>query len=163
MTGLEIVGTFRDYDAMVPVIRARIAELGLSYADVDRLAGLAGGHTGKLLGDARVKQFGLYSFLRMTETVGLRGALFVDQALVEEMRRHWSKCDTAQKRASRKAPLGKATLARVFPVVVREMQKRGVDVRSRNLTPAQRSAIARKAGKASGRARLRKGLREHGL
>lgn len=43
-----------------------------------------------------------------------------------------------------------------------EMGRKGAKARARNLTPAERKAIAQKAGKASGKARRRKAKRRKG-
>jgi hypothetical protein len=151
---------WRDYDGMAAQLRSWVEERGISYAVLDELAGLAKGHSGKLLGEAQVKHFSSFSLLAVMASLGLKCRFEEDPEMVEQMRPHWEQCDAAQRRTLRKARLGKVTIGRVFPVIAREMQKRGSEARNARLSPARRSEIARKAGLASGRARLRRGLME---
>jgi hypothetical protein len=153
-----IIGEASDYDGTIAAIRARVETLGLSHLLIDELANLPGGYTGKLLGECQVKQLSWRSFLAVTETLGIATVFVIDPKLVAQMEPHWERGAEKNRRTLRKAPLGKVTIERVFPVITREMQKRSNEVRNSKLTPAQRATIARKAGKASGRARLRKGL-----
>jgi hypothetical protein len=153
-----IIGEASDYDGAIAAIRARVHHLGLSHVLIDELANLASGYTGKLLGESQVKQMSWRSFLAITETLGIATVFVVDPKLVAQMEPHWERGASEKRRTLRKAPLGKVTIERVFPVIAREMQKRSSEVRTSQLTPAQRIAIARKAGKASGRARLRRGM-----
>jgi general stress protein YciG len=151
---------WRDYDGLVGQLRSWVEARGISYALLDELAGLAKGHSGKLLGDAQVRQFSSFSLLAVMATLGLKCRFEEDPEMVEQMRPHWVQCDSAQRRTCRQARIGKTTMARVFPIVSKEIARRGGEARKAKLTPAQRSEIARKAGKASGRARLRRGLME---
>jgi hypothetical protein len=52
---------------------------------IDELAGLAEGHTRKVLADVRVKGMGISTLLAVTRVLGIRGTLHVDPALVKEM------------------------------------------------------------------------------
>jgi hypothetical protein len=149
-----------DYDGMITQLRSWVDARGISSALLDELAGLAKGHSGKLLGDARVKHFSTFSLLAVMATLGIRCRFEEDPEMAEQMRVHWIKCDSAQRRTKRLARIGKGTIARVLPVVARELGKRGAVACHSSMTPAQRSARARKAGQASGRARLRRGLLE---
>jgi hypothetical protein len=149
---------WNDYDAMVAQLRSWVDARGISSALLDELSGLAKGHSGKLLGDAQVKQFGLFSLFAIMATLGIRCRFEEDPAMAEQMRPHWEPCQALQRRTCRQARLGKTTMARVFPFVSKEIAKRGGEARRDKLSPAQRRAIARKAGLASGRARLRRGL-----
>jgi hypothetical protein len=155
-----VEGAWRDYDGMVAQLRAWVTARGISLALLDELAGLSKGHSGKLLGDGQVKQFGTFALLAVMATLGIKCQFVEDSEAVERMRQHWEKCDAAQRRTCRQARIGKVTMARMFPVISREIARRGGEARRDKLTPARRAEIARRAGKASGRARLRKGLVE---
>jgi hypothetical protein len=157
---LRFVGTFRDYDALIAAIRDHAATLGIPYRLIDELANLATGTTGHVLGDAQTKRLGMMSFLAMTETMGLRGVLYVDQHLVDQMRPHWQRGDMKKAHSKRLARLGRTAMKRVFPAVASEMGKRGGQVRSAKQTAKQRQQLARLGGRAAGRARLRRGLIE---
>jgi hypothetical protein len=142
------------YDGAINAIRARIAETGMNYARIDELSGLTEGHTGKLVGDAQIYRITLQTLLAIMATLGLRFDVAVDAPQEALMRPHWQPGQAMQRRNKRLARLGKTTINRVLPEVMRELGKRRID----KLTPEQRSALGRLAGKASGRARLRKGL-----
>ncbi len=92
----------------------------------------------------------------MFAALGLRCVVTVDPEQEDVMRPHWEPGQAMQRRNKRLARLGKTAIARALPEVMRELAKRQSD----KMTPAQRRAQARKAGKASGRARLRRGLIE---
>jgi hypothetical protein len=151
---------WRDYDGMVAQLRSWVEARGISYALLDELANLAAGTTGHVLGEAQTKRLGMMSLLAMMSTLGLRCRFEEDPALVEQMRPHWEQCEVGKQRTHREARIGKTAMKRVFPAVLRELSKRGNAARNIALSAARRRAIARKAGKASGRARLRKGLFE---
>jgi hypothetical protein len=146
------------YDGLIVALRARVAEIGLNQRLIDELSGLTPGLTGKLLGAACPTKFGFSSLLPIMATLGLRFGVMVDPEQEALMKPHWEPGQAMQRRTQRRARLGKITMERVIPDVVRELGKRGALALNGKLTPAQRSANARKAGRASGRARLRRGL-----
>src|SRR5262249_28771857 len=117
----KAVGEFTDYDAMVEAIRQHAATIGLSYQVIDELSGLAEGHTGKLLADLRVKNFGLPTFLSITETLGIRAVFYVDPNLVRRMRPMWEKRDQRKAHPKRLAPVGRVTLKRIIPIAAAEL------------------------------------------
>jgi hypothetical protein len=57
--GATLGRTFTDYRTLVETCRARAAELGLSRVEIDRLAGLPAGYSGKVLGKKAVDDVGL--------------------------------------------------------------------------------------------------------
>jgi hypothetical protein len=158
--GMEIIGAAHDYDASIAGIKQRIAVLGIPYRIIDELALLPSGFTGKTLGDSQVKQLSWRSFLAMTQTVGLTTLFVVDPKLVEQMRPHWERGEVNKIHTSKLARIGKATMNRVFPVVIKEFARSGGKARMARMTAKQRQQFASAGGRASGRARLRKGLME---
>ena len=50
----QVIGEATCYDSLVAALRKRKSELGPADVIVDELAGLAAGHTGKILGGKRV-------------------------------------------------------------------------------------------------------------
>jgi hypothetical protein len=60
------------YDDVVDVFRARADELELSRLEIDRLAGLADGHSSHLLAKKYTQRLGPVSLLLMLDTLGLR-------------------------------------------------------------------------------------------
>jgi hypothetical protein len=144
------------YDALQAALRVRVAETGLNSRMIDELSGLTPGYTGKLLGAAQIEQFGMASLLAISATLGLCFDVKIDDIQSEIMRQFWEPGQHMQRRNQRLVRLGKTTINRVLPEVMRELGKRRLE----KLTPEQRSALGRKAGLASGRARLRRGLTE---
>jgi len=60
-----------DYAGLQAALRERCAKLGISRLELDRRAGLAEGHAGKLLGAGQVKRFGHVSLGSVLEVLGL--------------------------------------------------------------------------------------------
>jgi hypothetical protein len=156
----DALGFWHDYDGLVAQLKSWVEMRGISYETLDALSNLAKGHSGKLLGDAQVRHLSSFSLLAMMATLGIRCRFEEDPDAVAQMTPHWEPCDVAQRRTQRRAPIGKKTMERVIPDVARELGRRGAAALNGRLTPAQRRASARKAGLASGRARLRRGLME---
>jgi hypothetical protein len=138
-----------DYDSLVAALRERAAAIGLSFAQIDELANLAESGTAKYLSDLRVKTLGLQTFFAITETLGIRAIFVEDERLLEQMRPHWRRRDEGK--AHRASPLakrlGQATIARVLPVIARELGRRG-GLRRRELPAAERVRLARMAARA---------------
>ena len=139
---------WNDYDAMVAQLRSWVDARGISSALLDELSGLSKGHSGKLLGDAQVKQFGLFSLFAIMATLGIRCRFEEDPAMAEQMRPHWEHCNVKQRRIGNVArPVGKTTLNRMTPIVAREMGRKG----GKACSGSARRAAAIKGGKASKR------------
>jgi hypothetical protein len=148
------------YDGLIVALRARVAEIGLNQRLIDELSGLTPGLTGKLLGAACPTKFGFSSLLPIMATLGLRFGVMVDPEQEALMKPHWEPGQAMQRRPKRLARLGETTIKRMFPIVASEMGKRGGKARMRKMTPEQLRRHQQRAGKASGRARLRRGLAE---
>jgi hypothetical protein len=67
-----------DYNEYVDAIRERAAELGMSRLERDLQAGLASGHSGKLLGAKHVKKFGFVSLGLVLGAIGCKLILVED-------------------------------------------------------------------------------------
>jgi hypothetical protein len=143
----ELVGGFTGYDAMDKAIREHAAAVGLSYQSIGTLAGLAEGHTGKVLADLRVRQMGVGTFLAITETLGIKALFYVDPKLVAQMAPLWQQRDGKKAHAKRLARLSATTIRRILPVAAAEMGRRG-GAKRRELPPDVRSDLARLAARA---------------
>jgi hypothetical protein len=141
---------------MIVALRERVAEIGLNSRTIDELSGVTPGYAGKLLGAAQIEQFGLNAFLAISATLGLCFDVRIDPQQEALMLPYWETGQQSQRRNQRLARLGKTTINRVLPEVMRELGKR----RLGKLTPEQLRRHQQLAGRASGRARLRKGLME---
>lgn len=140
--------TVTDYDSMVEAFRRRIVELGITYATVDDLANFAKGHTAKLLGPTMPKKFGSLTFNALTATLGVKWVMLQDDEASAKMADHWEKRERSRHRACKQASVGKTTIKRVFPAVIKEFASRGGRARAAKQTPEQRRSIASRAGRA---------------
>jgi hypothetical protein len=113
------------YDGMIVAVRARVAEIGLNSRMIDDLSGLTPGYTGKLLGTAQIRQFGLDALLAISATLGLCFDVRIDPHQESLMRRHWEPGQQSQRRIGRRAPLGTASIQRLTPVIAAEMGRKG--------------------------------------
>jgi hypothetical protein len=129
-------------------LRKRAAALGVPYRVLDELTGLGEGGTAKYLADLHLKHLSIRSLLKMTEALGVKAVLVIDEGLVREMRPLWDMRDVRRARAKRLAPLGQRTVARVLPEVAREMGRRGGSMRMQKLSPRLRRRLAQMAARA---------------
>jgi hypothetical protein len=72
-----------NYEALVDAIDARRKELALSHADLDRIAGVAAGYTGKVLGPSRTKKIGWLSTFDYLGALGLKIVLVADDEMAK--------------------------------------------------------------------------------
>jgi hypothetical protein len=68
----------QDYDALIAVFVRRAANLGLSHAALDDLAGLADGFVSKVFGPSKVKRLGPMSLFALLPALGLKITLVED-------------------------------------------------------------------------------------
>ena len=76
-----------NYDELVRVFKERIETMRISHLALDELAGLASGHSGKLLGPSQVKKFGALTTFVVAQALGLRLALIEDPEALAVARR----------------------------------------------------------------------------
>lgn len=67
-----MIGEIRTYDDLHAVLRARVAELGVTREALDEIAGLPRGYTGKILGHGQVKRVGPISLEPLLTALGLK-------------------------------------------------------------------------------------------
>ena len=72
MDATPALGTVRDYDDLVAVIRARMIELDVTLATVDHVAGLPTNYASKLLGPNPRKGLGGMSFGAILGAIGIK-------------------------------------------------------------------------------------------
>ncbi len=85
------IGEATDHDELLAVLRKRKAALQLSDAIVDELAGMAAGHTGKLLGPAPVKTLGAVSLSALLSVLALRLIIVEDTEQAARIGRRWQR------------------------------------------------------------------------
>jgi hypothetical protein len=139
----ELLACFQDADDLVEPLRKRAASVGLSYGLLDAITGLGEGSTGKYLAPARVRHLSISSLLKITEALGLRPLLVVDEALIRKMQRRWSKRDASKAHARRPPSLGQAQLRRMLRPIAVELGRRGHAAFLRATTPERRKDIGR--------------------
>jgi hypothetical protein len=146
-----IVGSFTDYDGLIEQLRERAAAVGLSFAMIDDIAGLAESGTAKYLSALRVKNLGLQTFFAITEAMGIRAIFIEDPQLLAQVRPRWARRQEEKAHRSTKR-LGPITIARVLPDIAREMGRRG-GAKRRELPAEVRRELARAAALARWRGR----------
>lgn len=141
-----------NYDGVVEALRARKEELGYSDLELDARAGLAAGHTSKVLGPARTKGMGSVVLeLYMA-------ALAVDVVIVDSpakralLVKYDGRLATAVRRNHR---LSMVQFERMKPMLFRVAGSLGGYARAAMLSPMQRSKIASNAAKAMHKKRRR--------
>lgn len=149
----ELYRVVLDYEALVEGILDRIEDLNTPLEQIDMAAGFTRGNAQKLVGRGKSRlsrTFGWESLGKMLKGTGLALVLVTDderfapvKAMLTQRRRPR---EQANARCTRPAWLFTRDKAR-------EMGKK----RWSTLTPAQRKRLTRKAGKASARARKRRG------
>jgi hypothetical protein len=93
-----VVGSFSDYDGMVERLRQRAAAIGLSYAQIDFIAGLG--------------ESGLHTFFAITETLGIKAIFVEDEKLLARMKPRW------QRRNAGKVRPGGHSAKRLGPITI---------------------------------------------
>jgi hypothetical protein len=149
-----ILGEARNGDDVIAIFRAHKERLGLSNAHVDELANFISGHTDKLIGPTGSKKFGPLTFTALNWTLAVKWVAVIDLDQAKIMEQYW---EDRQRQMShvRAEPsrVSKAIIERAKPHVLRSFSQAGVEARKKQLTGEQKTAIARKGGRARQRKR----------
>jgi hypothetical protein len=137
MAVLTPVGTFTDYDGFVALLRARKEQLGLSDMALDHLAGLAHGHTGKLLGPAQERRLGVSTFGVLLNALGLSGTLYVDPAKAAALADRMTPRRSASVHPNGR--ISRAMVKRARATVLHELARKAVKARWAKSTPEARA------------------------
>jgi hypothetical protein len=126
------------YNDLHVAMRARAAELKISRAEIDRLAGLASGHAGKLLAPRPLKRLGddLVGFV--IPALAMKLVLIEDLQSLAQIR---ARSRIRDERAVRSAAV-EFTISRRF---LRRIGKKGGANSRKYMTRARASALSRKA------------------
>jgi hypothetical protein len=118
----QILGEARNGDEMIAIWRAHKSRIGLSDRDFDDLSNVASGHTGKVLGPTKSKNFGPKMFAALNWTLAIKWVAVVDLEHAEFMAAQWA---DRQRDASnvRMEPnrVSKQLIERAKPYVLREL------------------------------------------
>jgi hypothetical protein len=104
-----------NYDDLIDAIRTRVAELCISRNELDHLAGIANGHSGKLLGPGRIKRFGRITLGPTLGAIGCKLILVEDPAATAKTLARRKLVEESQQRfnnTSRSCPTEKVPVAR---------------------------------------------------
>jgi hypothetical protein len=129
------IAVVRSYDDLRIALRAWCASIGMTRVELDEQAGLADGHSGKLLSPRAVKTFGRVSLGRILAATGLVLVLAMDVDAQPIGDAHDGACDA---KGDDRAHHWRSVKGRAW---ARRMAAR----RALKLSAEQRSAIARKA------------------
>lgn len=145
----RVLGEAKTYDDLIEVYRARIAELGVTYATVDDLSGLQSGYVGKILGDGRVKALGPLSMGLLNTTLAIKFVVVEDPVTLLQMAQKW---ELRIRPASMPSRASTRAMERFKPIVTQALNSEraalGGRARALKLTPARRRAIAKRAARA---------------
>lgn len=143
-----------DYDGFIEALIALKYERSLTDSMIEELELLPDGWLGKIFGPARIKNVGPKSFDALLNVLAV-DIVFVpnpERLAALERRRQRLQGDGKRERpaqdTSREAYLGKKTMKRVTPAVLRSMSKQGNEARNAKVSPERRSQIASRAGRA---------------
>lgn len=152
----EPIARITDYFSLIAAFKARIAQLGINYATVDRVAGFTDTYTSKLLAtkhrnwrsnNDRVASRGLAraSFDAMIGTLGVAFLMIEDpQSLAKVQKRLEKRKSTIPVRADGKQETIQIRLSRRELL---RLARLGGKARAKKLPAWKRRAIARKAAK----------------
>ena len=129
------IAVVRSYDDLRIALRAWCTSIGMTRVELDEQAGLADGHSGKLLAPRAVKKFGNVSLGRVLAATGLVLVLAMDVDAQPIGDAHDDACDA---KGDDQAHHWRSVKGRAW---ARRMAAR----RALKLSAEQRSAIARKA------------------
>ncbi len=150
----DALGTFTDYQSFIALLRARKEQLSLSDLALDDFAGLAPGHTGKVLGPSQVKGMGVLSFTLLLDALGLSGTLHVDPAKAARLSGRWA---GAASRRSFVRPNGPMSVKRARPIVLSAAARKAAKARWAKAPPELRAATVAALNAARAAKRLRAG------
>jgi hypothetical protein len=110
LTGATLGRVFTDYQTLVETCRQRADEIGISRLELDRLAGLPQGYSGKLLGrdgaGAKQKRMWPIGLEALLGTLGLKVLLIEDEAATARTLSLRTPVDRAQQRFGNVSRIG---------------------------------------------------------
>ena len=134
--------TIGDYATLMRTLRARVAELGITHETLDDLAGFQSGYASKLLCDPPMKRLGPITLHIMF------GALAMRQQLVHDEEAYGRLQHRLERRLKPRMLRARRTTVHLTPDFMRRIAILGNAARTKKLSPAKRSRLARKAAKA---------------
>lgn len=155
----ETVLVLRRHQDFAEIFRIMKERLGLTNKFLDDAGNFADGQTDKYLGPSATKNLGPETFDYFCEVLAIEFHARIDMDALKRMEAIY---DAKAPRWFPNAKVGRISrklIERAKPEIYRENARAGGKKRAANLPAKLRSQIARKAGKASGRARRQKAKR----
>jgi hypothetical protein len=146
MNDADVYGSPQDYDALIAVFVRRAAELGISHAALDDLAGLADGFVSKVFGPSKVKRLGPMSLFVVLPALGLKITLVEDP---DALRRYGGRARRRQGRQARMGNFAQAAGKRTMQRALRHLAKFSWNEAQRAVAEARATAAAEAAQKAA--------------
>jgi hypothetical protein len=128
-------------EALLAALRRRVHELQLTHEVVDHLAGFPLGYASKLLANPPTKRLGHFSLFCLLQTLGLDIVLVENPLALEALR-------NPQHLRRQRLVLRRPSIVILTPDFLRANGTKGARVRNANLSPSQRSILARRAARA---------------
>jgi hypothetical protein len=128
-----------DVGTLIDVLAERKAALGLSDEWIEAVGGFSPGHANKMLGPARTKTPSLPSLDILLQLLGLSLVVVDDPVRAARMRDLWLRREEAKVHSNK---VGRLTIQRARPFVIRELARAAALARWANTTPDQRRAMA---------------------
>lgn len=142
--GIPGEGLATHYVHMIPLLRERLAHIGIRYEDFDTHCEFPDGFTGKCLGPAMIRRLGIYQLFDALAGAGLRVRVEEDPEQTAKMRQRIAE-NYVPRQANQARPANHAStisshvLSRAFGHVLREARKK----RWAGKSKAERSEHAR--------------------
>jgi hypothetical protein len=136
----RIVATFDSYVGMLDAIRARVNELQVTGTGLDQFVGLPIGYFSKVAGARPIRRLGMTSFAPILNGLGLTCQFIENPELTARLKNRVAPRNASYVRTM-PADAGITFTARML----KRIRRRGGQARMAQLTPEQRSKLARKA------------------
>jgi hypothetical protein len=140
------LGTCNDYAGLHRLLRERAESLNISRNTLDEAAGFTPGHASKLLAPRPIKNLGPVTLGLMLQGLGVQLLLVEDPDALKRISSQLTPREVSVPVLS--LSWGRAKHLLVSKRWVKKNGRKGGKQRAKNLSPRQRSAIARKAAKA---------------
>ncbi len=143
---VKVLAVIDGYGSLHAALRSRREQLNISYETVDRAARLTRAHASKLLAPQPIKKAGWETLSFLLPALGARLILAEDLEALPQLKKFSTR---VVKTPARSVPWGRPGTQMVVSLrFVKRIARQGGEARAQKLTPAQRSASARKAAKA---------------
>jgi hypothetical protein len=143
MTEARQLGTCRDYDGLLAIVRQHVEELNISRETIDYASGAQSGYSSKIFAPTPTKRMGPITLPLILETLGLRLAVEIDPEATARLTSKLPKREVKVPIQAAKTGRGKSRL--VSKRFLRKIARLGGVARMASMSAKQRSKHGRKA------------------